>query len=301
MSAPDWGDGAVVAGVDGSDTSLQAVRWAADLAARRRLPLAVVYGYGLLGRYYAGGDLALPADFFEAVEQDARRVVSEAAEEAEKAAPDVRVDAHAWDGLPVPFLTELSRRAVMIVLGASGRGGFTGMLAGSTAVGVVSHAESPVVIVRNRADETTPPTDGPVVVGVDGSPLSERAIAHAFEEASLRGVPLVALHAWLDLPYQWAGSPYGNTVTDRSEDEKRLLAERLAGWQEQYPDVPIERVVVRDRPRDELLAYSATAQLVVVGSRGRGGFTGLVLGSTSQALVHHAQCPVMVARTPAEK
>ncbi|MFD2395911.1 universal stress protein [Prauserella oleivorans] len=136
-----------------------------------------------------------------------------------------------------------------------------------------------------------------MVVGVDGSPLSERAIGYAFDEACFRGVDLVAVHTWSDsdtdifsqarMYFDW--EPMRDT-------EERRLAERLAGWRELYPDVTVHRVLVKDRPRHELLEWSRKAQLVVVGSRGRGGFRGMLLGSTSHALVHNAECPVMIAR-----
>jgi nucleotide-binding universal stress UspA family protein len=135
------------------------------------------------------------------------------------------------------------------------------------------------------------------VVGIDGSPVGEDAIAVAFEEASLRGVPLVAVHAWSDVTYDVYGVERLVNEWPAIEDgEERALAERLAGWQEKYPDVEIRRVLRRDRPRHALLEAAEKAQLVVVGSRGRGGFTGMLLGSTSQALVQHAGCPVLVVR-----
>jgi nucleotide-binding universal stress UspA family protein len=186
----------------------------------------------------------------------------------------------------------------MLVVGRTGAGGFTGMLVGGTAATVASHAHSPVAIIRGRQDTTMIPDSGPVVVGIDGSPNSEPAIAVAFEEASLRGVPLVAVHAWNDVTYEdTRGTVRVLTQPDALEGgEERLLTERLAGWPEKYPDVEIRRLLVRDRPRHALLEASETAQLVVVGSHGRGGFTGMLLGSTSQALVQHAPCPVLVVR-----
>ena len=162
----------------------------------------------------------------------------------------------------------------------------------------MSHAHSPVAVVRGRHDSAPVAESGPVVVGVDGSPASEPAIAAAFEEASSRGAPLVAVHAWYDSTCEdFSGTvriiPRWEPVAD---DEERLLARRLAGWQEKYPDVEVRRVLRRDRPRHALLEAAEKARLVVVGSRGRGGFTGMLLGSTGQALVQHAGCPVLVVR-----
>ncbi|MEU3269814.1 universal stress protein [Saccharomonospora sp. NPDC006951] len=296
MSAEDAASGAVVVGVDGSESSAWAVEWAAALAAQRDLPVRIVHAYGLIGRYY-GAELAVPMNVLEAVDEDARRLVTEAAEQARGLAPRAEVTSEVFDEPPIPLLNKLSAEAKMVVLGQSGLGGFAGMLAGSTALGVASHASAPVAIVRRR-ENGEPPAEGPVVVGVDGSRVSEHAVAVAFEEASFRSVPLVAVHAWMDVEY-----PIGfNKAREYFEtgpveqEEHRVLAERLAGWQEKYPDVPVERVVVRDKPRNQLLDRSREAQLVVVGSRGRGGFTGMLLGSTSQALLHHAECPVLIAR-----
>jgi nucleotide-binding universal stress UspA family protein len=142
-----------------------------------------------------------------------------------------------------------------------------------------------VIVVRGHGTFDT----GPVVVGVDGSPLSERAVEFAFEEASARGAELRAVLAWSDWPIEAVLSL--DTYLDEAEE---LLAQRLAGWQEKYPDVVVTREVHRSRPAKLLLKQAEGAQLVVVGSRGQGGLTGLTMGSTSQALIHHTPCPVAV-------
>ncbi len=271
---------AVVVGVDGSEPATTAARWAAGLAAVRGLRLRVVHAYGLVGRYVGGGEATVPAEVFESLADDARLVAEAAARAAAAAVPGIRIDAHSCDAPPVDVLTRLSRDAALVVLGRAGRGGLLGALAGSTAVGTASHAVAPVVVVRSRAEGEAPPDDGPVVVGVDGSPLSERAVGYAFEEAAARGAPLVAVHAHADVP----------------EGPRDPLAAGLAGWREKYPDVAVRPVTVREKPRPSLLDRSATARLLVVGSRGLGGFRGLLLGSTSQALMHHARCPVMIVR-----
>lgn len=295
MPARDIPEGPLVVGTDGSESSLDAVRWAADLAARRNRALRIVHAYTIVIGYAT--ELPPTQEVRDSIEAEAKQFVAAAEQEAKLTAPGVRVETALIDNDAVPALVRESASACMVVLGASGRGGFLGRLIGSTAVAVTSHAECPVAVIRRREDGATAPLDGPVVVGVDGSPVSEEAVAVAFREAALRGVPLVAVNAWLDVEYD-------STFTQRvyvedgpqEQEQKRMLAERLAGWQEHYPDVEVERVTVLDRPRHQLLERSQTASLVVVGSRGRGGFRGLLLGSTSQALIYHAQCPVLVVR-----
>ena len=289
----------ITVGVDGSAGSTAAVAWAAKIASRRHLQLKIVSGLQVAGLYYGGGMTgAGAATLFAAIQADGERAVAEARALAASIDKDLVVTTDLPNDPPVPMLIEESRHARTLVVGRTGTGGFADMLVGGTAASVVSHAHCPVAVVRGRHDSTDVPDAGPVVVGVDGSPNSEQAIAVAFEEASLRGVSLVAVHAWADVTYEdTRGTARIRTQPESLEEgEERLLVQRLGGWQEKYPDVEIRRVLVRDRPRHALLEASETAQLVVVGSRGRGGFTGMVLGSTSQALVQHAGCPVLVVR-----
>jgi nucleotide-binding universal stress UspA family protein len=132
-----------------------------------------------------------------------------------------------------------------------------------------------------------------VVVGIDGSPASEAGTAIAFDEASRRRVGLVALHAWSDLDVsEWPGIDWPATQSMAEE----VLAERLAGWQERYPDVQVTRVVAQAQPARRLVEASKEAQLVVVGSTGRGGFAGMLVGSVGETVAQLAQVPVIVAR-----
>jgi nucleotide-binding universal stress UspA family protein len=132
-----------------------------------------------------------------------------------------------------------------------------------------------------------------VLVGIDGSPASELATAIAFDEASWRGAELVALHAFNDADMSGVPSMEWSALQSAAT---KTLAERLAGWQERYPDVTVRRLVVWDQPARHLLDKAQSAQLVVVGSHGRGGFAGMLLGSVSMAVVHTARVPVIVAR-----
>ena len=170
--------------------------------------------------------------------------------------------------------------------------GSRGLLVGSVAVALAAHASCPVVVVRWAEGEPSDLASLPVLVGVDRSPTSEAAIEFAFEAAVARRVSLVAVHSWSDMMLDPEMADW-----DAIESEERtLLAARLAGWAEKYPDVPVERVVTQDRPAHSLLARAARAQLVVVGSRGRGEFAGWVLRSVSHAVLHRSPCPVAVVR-----
>ncbi len=287
----------IVVGTDGSAASATAVSWAAELASSRHLDLEIVHGLQIAALGHGGGRPGTDV-LVEAVRQDGERVVALARTLAAQVDPDLVITTETPIEAPAPLLAERSRRARLVVVGATGSSGLAGMLLGTTTATLVNHAHSPVAVIRGRRSSAPGSEPGPVVVGVDGSPPSELAIAAAFDEASSRGAPLVAVHAWSDV----ADEDFSDTIRIMprwaavKEDEERLLAQRLAGWQEKYPDVEIRRVLRRDRPRHALLEAAEKAQLVVVGNRGRGGFTGMRLGSTGQALVQHAGCPVLVVR-----
>jgi nucleotide-binding universal stress UspA family protein len=282
----------VVVGIDGSPSALDAARWAAREAARRRTTLQLISAFGWLETRHLH-DQGLGVSFRQTMLARTRAEVSAAAEAAAEAAPGVEISERVVDGFPVPLLVAASGRAGLVVLGDRGLGGFTGLLVGSVAIGLAARAECPVVVVRGERSSDA----GPVVVGIDGSPVSEAALAFAFEAAAARKADLVAVHAWHDTVFEAAVAPLLDWDAIEA-DEHRVLAERLAGWGAKYPDVEVRRVVVRDRPAHALIeqAGGAAAQLVVVGSHGRGSAAGLVLGSVSHAVLHHAPCPVAVVR-----
>ena len=282
----------IVVGVDGSESSLEAVVWAVRECERHQVSLRLVHVCAVPAVDYP--DFMLSKNRVrEAFEDQGLAMLAAASTAGTDAASDVEVETALVSGDVIPMLLEESRTARMVVLGSRGLGGFTGQLVGSTAVGLSAHGRCPVVVARGN-----PADDGPVVVGVDGSPASEAAIGFAFEAASTRGVPLTAAMTWTDFivdsPY--SGMRLAIDWARVEEAEQRLLAERLAGWQEKFPDVHVDRLVLRDRPVRALLRLAETAQLLVVGSRGHGGFGGMLLGSTSQALVYHAPCPLAVVR-----
>lgn len=286
--------GAIVVGVDGSAGAALAVRWAAAEAGARTIPLHLLFAAGWVGGGYGGG-LPVPQSYFDDLDRAGKTLLAEAKRTARQVSPLVEVSTAMPFEPPVPPLLDAAGRARMVVLGATGRTGFAGRLAGATAVAVAARAPCPVAIVRARPDGLPVPVAAPVVVGLDCSRVSEGAVATAFEEASWRRVPLIAVHAFSDTDAGLLPEPERGWGT-LAQQQERLLAENLAGWREKYPEVQVEPVVVPDQPRTELITRSEAAQLIVVGSRGRGGVAGLLLGSTSQALIHHAQCPVLVVR-----
>jgi nucleotide-binding universal stress UspA family protein len=185
---------------------------------------------------------------------------------------------------------------VLLVIGDRGLGGFGSLLLGSVALHTTAHAACPVLVVRGPHRST-----GPVVVGVDGSAGSATAVGFAIEEASRRKTDLLAVHAWgiFQAVSQKDTMPPAYEPEVLRDEEQRVLSESLAGWAERYPEVTVRQDLAHERPAAALIARSQTAQLVVTGARGRGGFAGLLLGSVSQTVMHHAGCPVVVVRAAA--
>ncbi|MFI0462957.1 universal stress protein [Saccharopolyspora sp. 5N102] len=275
-----------IVGVDGSESALNAVRWAAADAALHRVPLRLI----------SVGAESLPDKARVAEEVARRRWLAVAVRQVDEVAPEVETTSELRRGAPHAVLVEASAQGRRVIVGIRGLGEGGGMMVGSTAETVAMHAECPVVVVRARDVEPADP--GPILVGVDGSRVGEAAVAAAFEEASVRHAPLVAVHVWMDVEVEpWLARDDDREWESIDEAERAVLAERLAGWREKYPDVEVHRVVERDRPVRYLVGHGREAQLIVVGSRGRGGMTGMLLGSTSRALLHMAPCPVLIARS----
>ena len=294
MSVPTTHHGIAV-GVDGSPPSKVAVDWAAREASLRGLPLTLVHVIpSSLTRMWP--QVPTPPELQEWHELNGHEILRQArqvAEDAAKGRNGIEVSGHIVTGNASAILIDLSKEAAMIVVGCRGLGAIGRRLLGSVSWGVVHHAHCPVAVIHDEDPLMPTPAMAPVVVGIDGSPASEAATAIAFEEASRRGVELVAVHAWSD--YAVSELP-GIDWSDLEKQADEALAERLAGWQERYPDVVVRRVVVLDRPARQLLKQSESAQLTVVGSHGRGGFAEMLLGSVSAAVAESARMPVIVAR-----
>jgi nucleotide-binding universal stress UspA family protein len=284
--------GSVVVGLDSSDTGRAAVEYAAELASRKRLPMRLVHSYEFI-RTTVRPTYGWTPDAESVVRNSAGRLLDEAVEVLAMVYPDLQVTPVLQKGSPVKVLLEESHRAHTIVLGSRGAGGFADLLVGSTTLHVAAHASCPVVAVPNPADSNQPRRG--IVVGVDGSELSEAAIGYAFEAASERGEKLTAVHAWQDPTRNgYAMMAIVYDTADLVQEEQLALGESLAGWQEKFPDVEVERKVVLGHPVPGLLEQAANARLLVVGCRGRGALSSLVLGSVSHGVLHYATGPVAV-------
>ncbi|WP_083208620.1 universal stress protein [Mycobacterium malmoense] len=291
MSAPDQQRGIVVA-VDGSPASNAAAIWAAREAGMRRVPLTVVHA--VTTPTAAWPPVPYPESLAIRLEDEGKKAIMHAIKLAEEALPaDRRVAIHRElvYSSPALALIKMSDDAEMVVVGTAGRGLLARGVLGSVSATVVRNAHCPVAVIHG--DELPDRPDAPVLVGIDGSPASELATAVAFDEASRRGVDVMALHAWSDVAITELPE---SDWTSLEEEAQRSLAENLAGWQERYPDVSVQRLVERDEPARQLTEKSEFAQLVVVGSHGRGGLGALLLGSVSNAVLHSVRIPVIVAR-----
>lgn len=288
----------VVVAVDGSPASHNAVRWAANTANKRGIPLRLASSYTMPQFLYAEG-MVPPQELFDDLQAETMEKIDEARAIAHEVAPEIKIGHTIAEGSPIDMLLEMAKESTMIVMGSRGLGGLSGMVMGSVSAAVVSHATCPVVVVRedNVVNETT--KYGPVVVGVDGSDVSQKATEIAFAEADARGAELVAVHTWMDMQVQasLAGlSAAQQQWEDVEREQIEMLTERLAPLTEKYPNVQVRKVITRDRPVRALVENSEGSQLLVVGSHGRGGFKGMLLGSTSRALLQSAPCPMMVVR-----
>jgi len=310
----------VLVGVDGSAASLHALDWATAYAHRVGWSLHIVCSYSLPSFTAASLDGGYAALDDTTIQEGAKAVLAEA--EARVADAGVRATTEVATGDAAGVLVELSDDYGLAVVGTRGRGGFTERLLGTVSSALPAHARCPVVVVPLRAEENrgvswTPPGTDPapaatepaavapgageirevrrIVVGIDGSPQAERALQHAITQANAWGAELTAV----------TGVPVGNggmlAWLPSNIDREQVLADIGAGmdvlvdrYEAQNPGMRIRRIVLDGSGAELLTEFSTASDLVVVGSRGRGGFRGLLLGSTSQAVLHHAACPVLV-------
>jgi nucleotide-binding universal stress UspA family protein len=281
----------IVVGVDGSPASNAAVRWAAREAMMRVAPIKLI---NVVAPTLASSAMAPNHSITQGEELRARQILKEAGRIVEQLAGEKRPDIHTqrqYAGV-VPTLVEASNDAQMVVVGSSRRAFGRGML-GPVIAGLLHHANCAVTVVPDPESAQHEIGDAPVLVGIDGSTASEGAVAVAFDAASRRGVPLLALLAWSDVGVFPILGMDLRTYRDKAAE---LLSERLAGWRECYPDVQVQRRLVCDVPDRWLVDESRNAQLVVLGSGGHGGYAGMHLGSVTSMVVRAAHVPVTVVR-----
>jgi nucleotide-binding universal stress UspA family protein len=279
--------------VDGSAASDAAVAWATREAILRQLPVTLFHAVQPVVVGWPVGQLY--ADVPEWQQENGQHVIDQARKTLMSGLggsepPEIRTEM-VYSGV-VPALIEASKDAWMVVAGSQGMGALGRLLLGSVTTALLHYAHCPVAVIHSGED-VVPDPGAPVLVGIDGSPASEAATTLAFDEASRRGVGLVALHVWSDVG---VFPILGMDWHEREAEGQEILAERLAGWQERYPDLHVERKLFCDKPSHWIIQESERAQLVVVGSRGRGGFPGMLLGSVSSAVAQAARVPVIVVR-----
>jgi nucleotide-binding universal stress UspA family protein len=287
-------DYGIIVGVDGSPASDAAVSWAAHDAVIRDIPLTLMHVANPAASTWSQAPLL--DEFAEWQEAEGRGILANASKIAHDIANDtaqITINGELQFSATVPTLVDLSNDAKLIVVGTDGRGALARGLLGSVSSGLVRHARCPVAVIHDGEPRMPHPTNAPVLVGVDGSSASELATEIAFDEASRRRVDLIALHAWSNK--ELVEVPGVDWPAVKAEEE-RLMSEALSGWQERYPDVTVSKLLVCDRPARALVETSQSAQLVVVGSHGRGRLAGTLLGSVSNAVVQSVRVPVIVAR-----
>ncbi|MBX6748069.1 MAG: universal stress protein [Micromonosporaceae bacterium] len=284
----------VVVGVDGSDSAQGAFAHGAWEARRRSATLRLVYVSHVPPRYVTGVDLS------DADRTAGATMLAEYAQRAQAAYPELRVESEVRSGSPGAALVTASRDAALVVVGSRGLGGFAGLLLGSVGMQLAAHSVAPVIVMRppnDRGNLGSAPTSAPVVVGVDGIPESTAALGFAFEEASARGVGLIATYAWWMLPPSSLGpeTPSKYDLAEAEEAARRMLAEAVAGWRSRYPDVDVTLRPERSlNPVVGLLEQSRTAGLLVVSRHGGNTLSRLLFASISDTAVREAHCPVAV-------
>lgn len=285
----------VVVGLDGSDASTAAALWGAAVASKWGATLSLVHALPQDGPLYSPAAIMLESQFLSQLREDGEAIIGTAKRLLGPKFPGLEIETTISPGPAGTALLEAADWARLIVLGSTGTGAIRSVLLGSTALHVVNRAPCPVTVLRG---EVTTPDQRPVVVGVDGSDLSRDAVAHTFEFASFFEAPLTAVHTWQGSPTLGAGGTGMLVDWDAvKQEEEALLSEGLAGESERYPDVSVTRVAEQGAAADVILRHAGDAQLIVVGSHGRGPWLGALMGSTSQNLLHHAKCPVMICRS----
>lgn len=282
----------IVVGIDGSPGSRAALSWAMDEATLHHLSLALVHAWRPMFRAPVeepgGPDPALIAR----AHGDA--LLAAAMGHVKVSAPTLPVCAHLLEGRPSAVLLDAAQGASMLVVGSRGLGGFYGMQLGSVGLHAVAHASCSVVVVRARER-----AKGPVIAGIDGSAASRQVLSVAFEEAELRRSPLVVIWALYVHPVAEGVPDHGRALAAVQAAARATVAPLVRELAQAHPRVDVSTSFPIGYPAEILANTSATGQLLVVGSHGGGGFSGMRLGSISHAVAHEAHCPLIVVRGPA--
>ena len=285
----------MIVGVDGSEGSIEALRWAAHEAARRKWPLHVMTCAQLPISIEAGmvGAGAFAGSSMDTIVHDQEQINQRAVDLARSFGLGLEVSGETVLGAPGYALVSASHEDDLVVVGATSHPGRLADMLGSVSTVVAHRAKGPVAVVHgsDRHDESV----NRIVVGVDGSQGSEDALMWAVEEALRSGAELVLVHGWV---YPYLGARTGRT---EPRDEMRLDAMRTLEASAQRvhevaPTVHCHSIISEDSPAKALIDAAADADLLVVGSRGHGGFAALVLGSVSRTVLQHSPRPVVVVR-----
>jgi nucleotide-binding universal stress UspA family protein len=282
--------GRIVVGVDESAGAAAALHWAVREAEVRDWSLTAVLAWGFLDQHHAIVGQPFDPSYGEA---DARAALDSIIAAAVGTARAATVEQKVVNDLAARALIDASDGADLLVVGARGLGRLRGLLLGSVSQQCLHHATCPVAVVRDGTQQSDERV-ARIVVGIDGSDTAGRALAWALEEGRTHQATVEVVHAWA-LPY--AGDPYIATAFDSAPVEdaaRRTLDAAVDSADTSGLPAPITRTLTVGSAAASVLQAAEGADLVVVGSRGLGGFKGLVLGSASYQIVHYATCPVVV-------
>jgi nucleotide-binding universal stress UspA family protein len=294
--------GTILVGVDGSSNSAAALRWALAEADLRDHRVTALFAWGYIPPGHAGDGRTFDAEYGPA---DADAVLAAAIEAAVGAEVAGDIERRVLCDLAPKSLLKVAGGADLLVVGARGVGGFRGLLLGSVSQQCLHHATGPMAIIRSDPRDAAPGADaapraaaGPrIVVGIDDSDAARRALRWALEEGRLRHAAVDVVHAWrlpYVVPFPFAGMPIDPEI---AEKHARAVLDRMVdGEDTRHQPAPVERILVGGAAAPSILDIATGADMVVLGSRGLGGFKGLVLGSVTNHVAHHIGCPLVVVR-----